>query len=106
LAGLIAEQKAAGLSKQAAEEVYTQMLESGDAAKEALAKLGIQAVDAAALAEIVRRAIAANPKAVAEYKKGKAAAANSFMGPVMRETKGAAKADVVQQLILEELRKA
>jgi aspartyl-tRNA(Asn)/glutamyl-tRNA(Gln) amidotransferase subunit B len=106
LAGLIAEQKAAGLNKQAAEEVYAHMLESGGTAKEAVARLGIQAVDAGALAEIVRRAIAANPKAVAEYKKGKAAAANSFMGPVMRETKGAAKADVVQRLILEELQKA
>ena len=49
--------------------------------------------------------IAANPKAVAEYKKGKAAAAQSFMGAVMRETKGAAKADVVQKLIVEELQK-
>jgi aspartyl-tRNA(Asn)/glutamyl-tRNA(Gln) amidotransferase subunit B len=106
LAGLIAEQKAAGLNKQAAEEVYARMLEAGVDAKAAVAQLGIKAVDAGALAEIVRRAVAANPKAVAEYKKGKAAAAQSFMGVVMRETKGAAKADVVKQLILEELQKA
>ena len=53
----------------------------------------------------MRRVIAANPKAVAEYKKGKTAAAQLFMGAVMRETKGAAKADVVQKLIAEELQK-
>jgi aspartyl-tRNA(Asn)/glutamyl-tRNA(Gln) amidotransferase subunit B len=105
LAGLIAEQKASGLNKQAAEAVYNRMLESGGPAKEAIAHLGIKAVDAGALEEIVRRMIAANPKAVAEYKKGKTAAAQSFMGAVMRETKGAAKADVVQKLIVEELQK-
>jgi aspartyl-tRNA(Asn)/glutamyl-tRNA(Gln) amidotransferase subunit B len=105
LAGLIAEQKASGLNKQAAEAVYNRMLESGETAKNAISQLGIKAVDAGALEEIVRRVIAANPKAVAEYKKGKTAAAQSFMGAVMRETKGAAKADVVQKLIVEELQK-
>lgn len=106
LSGLIAEQKALGLNKQAAEDVYNHMLDDGCTAKEAIAHLGIKAVDSGALAEIVRRAVAANPKAVAEYKKGKATAANSFLGPVMRETKGAANADAVKQLILEELQKA
>jgi aspartyl-tRNA(Asn)/glutamyl-tRNA(Gln) amidotransferase subunit B len=105
LAGLIVEQKASGLNKQAAEAVYNRMLEAGETAKDAIAHLGIKAVDAGALEEIVRRVIAANPKAVAEYKKGKTAAAQSFMGAVMRETKGAAKADVVQKLIADELKK-
>jgi aspartyl-tRNA(Asn)/glutamyl-tRNA(Gln) amidotransferase subunit B len=105
LADLITEQKASGLNKQAAEAVYNRMLESGETAKNAISQLGIKAVDAGALEEIVRRVIAANPKAVAEYKKGKTAAAQSFMGAVMRETKGAAKADLVQKLIAEELQK-
>jgi aspartyl-tRNA(Asn)/glutamyl-tRNA(Gln) amidotransferase subunit B len=105
LAGLIAEQKALALNKQAAEAVYNRMLESGEIAKSAISQLGIKAVDVGALEEIVRQVIAANPKAVAEYKKGKTAAAQSFMGAVMRETKGAAKADVVQKLISEELQK-
>ena len=80
------------------------MLEAGGTATEAIAHLGIKPVDAGALVEVVRRAIAANPAAVAEYKKGKAAAANSFIGPIRRETK--ANADVVRKLILEELEKA
>ena len=53
----------------------------------------------------MRRAIAANPKAVADFKKGKAAAANSIKGAVMKETKGAAKPDVVQQILMDELAK-
>ena len=105
LAGLIAEQKAAGLEKQAAEEVYNRMLEVGVSAKDAIVQLGIQPVDDAALREIVRRAIAANPTAVAQYRNGKTAAANSFIGSVKRETKGAASAEIVLRLIVEELQK-
>jgi aspartyl-tRNA(Asn)/glutamyl-tRNA(Gln) amidotransferase subunit B len=106
LAELIAEQKTINLNKQMAGEVYARMLETGNSAKEAIAQLGIKAVDSNALVEIVRKAIAGNPKAVADYKKGKAAAANSIKGVVMRETKGAARPDVVDQLVKEELQKA
>jgi aspartyl-tRNA(Asn)/glutamyl-tRNA(Gln) amidotransferase subunit B len=106
LAELISEQKAINLNKQMAGEVYARMLETGCPARDAIAQLGIKAVDGSALVEIVRRAIAGNPKAVADFKKGKAAAANSIKGAVMRETKGAARPDVVDRLVQEELQKA
>jgi aspartyl-tRNA(Asn)/glutamyl-tRNA(Gln) amidotransferase subunit B len=105
LAGLIAEQKAVGLNKQAAEEVYNRMIQARIDAKTAIGQLGIKAVDAGALGEIVRRAIAANAKAVADYKAGKTKAAQAIKGAVMRETKGAARPEVVEQLILEEIQK-
>ena len=70
-------------------------------------QLGIKAVsDAAALREIVARAVAANPKAVADFKKGKTKAADAIKGAVMRETRGMAKTEMVQQLLLQELQKA
>ena len=62
--------------------------------------------DTGALVEIVRRAIAANPKAVADFKAGKTKAAQAIKGAVMRETKGTAKPEVVEQLIVEEIQKA
>jgi aspartyl-tRNA(Asn)/glutamyl-tRNA(Gln) amidotransferase subunit B len=105
LAGLIAEQKAIGLNKQSAEEVYNRMVSARVDAKTAISHLGIKAVDAGALIEIVRKAIAANAKAVADFKAGKTKAAQAIKGAVMRETKGAAKADVVDQLILDEIQK-
>ncbi len=105
LAELLAEQKALGLGKQMAEEVFGRMLEASCSAKEAIAQLGIKAVDAGTLVEIVRKAIAANPKAVADFKKGKAAAAQSIFGAVMRETKGTARPEDVWQLLDEELKK-
>jgi aspartyl-tRNA(Asn)/glutamyl-tRNA(Gln) amidotransferase subunit B len=106
LGELILEQKALNLNKKAAGDVYARMLEEGCTAKEAITALGIKAVDHGALAEVVRRAVAANPKAVADYKKGKASAANSIKGAVMRETKGAAPAELVDQLLKDELAKA
>jgi aspartyl-tRNA(Asn)/glutamyl-tRNA(Gln) amidotransferase subunit B len=107
LAELIAEIKATGLNMQRAREVYGQMLEANVGAKEALEQLGFTVVsDTAALVEIVRRAIAANPKAVADFKKGKTKAADAIKGAVMRETKGMAKTEAVQQIVMEELQKA
>jgi aspartyl-tRNA(Asn)/glutamyl-tRNA(Gln) amidotransferase subunit B len=70
-----------------------------------MADLGIKATDTNALVEIVRRAIAANAKAVEDYKKGKTKAAQAIKGAVMRETKGTARPEVVEQLIVEEIQK-
>jgi aspartyl-tRNA(Asn)/glutamyl-tRNA(Gln) amidotransferase subunit B len=107
LAELISEIKSTGLNKQRAREVFARMVETGAAAKQAINDLGFKVVaDEGQLIEIVRRAIVANPKAVADFKKGKTKAADAIKGAVMRETKGMAKTEVVQQLLLQELQKA
>jgi aspartyl-tRNA(Asn)/glutamyl-tRNA(Gln) amidotransferase subunit B len=105
LGDLISEIKATGLNKQRAREVYAAMLD-GLTAKQAIDKLGFKVVaDESQLLELVRKAIAANPKAVADFKKGKVKAADAIKGFVMRETKGMAKTEVVQQLVMQELAK-
>ena len=43
---------------------------------------------------------------MADFKKGKSKAADAIKGAVMRETKGMAKAEVLQQVLLEELQKS
>jgi aspartyl-tRNA(Asn)/glutamyl-tRNA(Gln) amidotransferase subunit B len=106
LAELIKETKKTGLNKQRAREAYAEMLTTGSGAKEAIGKLGFQVVaDENQLLEIIRRAIAGNPKAVADFKKGKTKAADAIKGAVMRETKGMAKMETVQQLVMQELQK-
>jgi aspartyl-tRNA(Asn)/glutamyl-tRNA(Gln) amidotransferase subunit B len=106
LAGLVTEVKATGLNKLRAREVYAEMLAAGVSAKQAIDKLGFKVVgDESQLLELVRKAIAANPKAVADFKKGKVKAADAIKGFVMRETKGMAKTEVVQQLVMTELAK-
>src|SRR2546426_451204 len=107
LGNLIQEIKATGLNKQRAREVFAEMLAGGASAREAIDKLGFKVIaDESQLAEIVRRAIAANPKAVADFKKGKTKAADAIKGAVMRETKGMAKTELVQRLLLDELAKS
>jgi aspartyl-tRNA(Asn)/glutamyl-tRNA(Gln) amidotransferase subunit B len=106
LAELIKEIKTTGLNKQRSRQVFAEMLASGTTAKQAMDKLDIEVVaDESQLVEIVRRAIAANPKAVADFKKGKVKAADAIKGAIMRETKGMAKTELVQKLLMEELGK-
>jgi Asp-tRNA(Asn)/Glu-tRNA(Gln) amidotransferase B subunit len=43
---------------------------------------------------------------VADFKKGKVKAADAIKGAVMRETRGMAKTELVQQILMAELEKA
>jgi aspartyl-tRNA(Asn)/glutamyl-tRNA(Gln) amidotransferase subunit B len=107
MSGLIRQIKATGMNNQRSRELYLRMVETGESAEQATEALGIKVVsDEGQLVEIVRRAIAANAKAAADYKKGKTKAADAIKGAVMRETKGMAKIETVQELLLRELEKA
>ena len=107
LGDLIRQRRATGLNPQRSRELYGRMVETGESAEQAMQALGFKVIaDEGQLLEIIRRAIAANPKAVADYKKGKTKAADAIKGAVMRETKGMAKTELVQRLLLEELQKA
>lgn len=103
LGGLVVEAKK-GLNKQQARKAYAEMIASDVDAPTAIKTLGIAPMtDTNELREIVRRAIAANTKAVNDYKKGKLKAADAIKGAVMKETKGAAKMEQVQAILIEEL---
>jgi aspartyl-tRNA(Asn)/glutamyl-tRNA(Gln) amidotransferase subunit B len=107
LADLLKQVRGSGLNMQRAREVYARMLDSGASAEQAIGELRFRPIaDEGQLREIIRRAIAGNPKAVTDYKKGKTRAADAIKGAVMRETKGMARTDLVQQLMLQELEKA
>src|SRR5207248_10573125 len=106
LAELLVEARNSGMPAQRSREVYARMLQTGESAKEAMEALGIKVVgDADALREIVARAVTANPKAGADFKKGKTKAVDAIKGAVMRETKGMPRMEPVQQVALEALAK-
>jgi aspartyl-tRNA(Asn)/glutamyl-tRNA(Gln) amidotransferase subunit B len=106
LGGLIRHVKQTSLNKQRARELFAHMLQHGGTAEQAAEALGIRVeADEGKLRELVRKAIAANPKAAADYQKGKTKAADAIKGAVMRETRGMAKTELVQQILLEELAK-
>ncbi len=62
-----------------------------------------QLSDSAELERIVEEVISENPKAVEDYKAGKTASAQFLVGQVMKRTKGRAKPDVVNPLLLGKL---
>lgn len=105
LIGLLEAIDAGEVSKDAArKEVFPRMLDSGKSARDLIKELGLTPLaDEAALRGHVLDALAQNPKAVADYRNGKQAAAKSFMGLVMRATKGKADPKLVSRLLAEEL---
>ena len=106
LANLISEVKKTGLPMNKAREVYANMLSSNGEAADVIKKLGFQVVsDEGQLREMIRKAIAANPQAAADFKNGKVKAADRIKGAVMKETKGMANTETVNRLLLEELAK-
>jgi aspartyl-tRNA(Asn)/glutamyl-tRNA(Gln) amidotransferase subunit B len=104
LASLVIEIAKTGLNMLRAREVYARMLETGEDPKTCMDALGFKVVgDVNQIIEIVRKAIAANPKAVVDFRNGKLKAADALKGAVMRETKGMAKMETVQEIVMKEL---
>jgi aspartyl-tRNA(Asn)/glutamyl-tRNA(Gln) amidotransferase subunit B len=85
-------------------DVFKLMVEKGLTVAEAMKEAGIRCVDEATLRAAAVAAIAANPKAVADFRGGKDAAKMALVGAVMKANKGAPN-DVVRRLVEEELAK-
>ncbi len=85
-------------------DVFNLMLNEGLDLAAAKAKTGIKDVDEGSLRAAVVAAIAANPKSVADFKKGKDAAKMAIVGAVMKANKGVPN-ELVRSLVDEELAK-
>ena len=93
------------ISHNIAQQVFPKMWETGQAPREIIAAENLALIsDTSAIEQLVDEAIAANPKAVADYRGGKEKAIGAIQGHVMRATKGQANAQVVNALILEKLK--
>ena len=94
------------ISGKIAKDVFTEMLRSGDTCESIVRVRGwTQVADAGALAGMVATAIAANPRAVEDYRKGKTAAGKAIVGQVMKASGGRANPAMVTKLVEEELEK-
>jgi aspartyl-tRNA(Asn)/glutamyl-tRNA(Gln) amidotransferase subunit B len=103
---LVTAVKNSGLKREMARKVYAHMVANVVDAQQAMKDLDIQVEsDEGKLLELVRKAITANEKAVADFKKGNEKALDRVFGAVMKETKGMGKADVIKRLLLEEVAK-
>jgi aspartyl-tRNA(Asn)/glutamyl-tRNA(Gln) amidotransferase subunit B len=104
LAGLIRVVDKGTVSSTVAKEVFAKMLETGRSAEEIVQADGLAQIgDEDALAGIVRDAIAANPDAVEQFRKGRNNAFGFLVGHVMKASKGKANPKVVNELLRREL---
>jgi aspartyl-tRNA(Asn)/glutamyl-tRNA(Gln) amidotransferase subunit B len=104
LAGLIRVIDAGTISSTVAKEVFANMLDSGRPAEEIVRSEGLAQIgDVDALAAIVREAVAANPDAVNQVRKGRNNAFGFLVGHVMKASKGKANPKVVNDLLKKEL---
>ncbi|MDW5415058.1 Asp-tRNA(Asn)/Glu-tRNA(Gln) amidotransferase subunit GatB [Iodobacter sp. CM08] len=104
LAGLVKRVMDNTINNKTAKDVLKKMWESGDAADVIIERDGLkQTTDTGAIEAIIDEVLAANPKAVEEYKSGKLAAINSLMGQCMKASKGKANPAMVTEILTKKL---
>jgi aspartyl-tRNA(Asn)/glutamyl-tRNA(Gln) amidotransferase subunit B len=92
------------ISSTVAKDVFARMDETGRSAGDVVSSEGLaQTSDREALAALVRAAVAANPDAVEQVRKGRNNAFGFLVGHVMKASKGKANPRVVNELLKEEL---
>ncbi|MDH5781592.1 MAG: Asp-tRNA(Asn)/Glu-tRNA(Gln) amidotransferase GatCAB subunit B, partial [Dehalococcoidia bacterium] len=92
------------ISGPTAKTVFEEMFYSGKRASTVVAEKKLSQIsDAAEIREAVKKVIANNAKAVADYKAGKQQALTFITGQVMRATRGRANPSLAREILIEEL---
>ena len=92
------------ISSKIAKKVFAEMWTSSDAPEKIVEDKGlVQITDTKAIEAIVDAVIAANPKPVADYKSGNKKALGALVGQVMKQSKGKANPQMVNQLLADKL---
>lgn len=104
LSGLIARIADNTLSSKLAKQVFDALWDSELSADAIIERDGLKQVsDVGAIEKMVEEAIAANPKAVEEFRAGKEKALNALAGQVMKASKGKANPAQVQDILRQKL---
>jgi aspartyl-tRNA(Asn)/glutamyl-tRNA(Gln) amidotransferase subunit B len=105
LAALATMVKAKEVSRDAAREVLTRLVQEGGDPRAIVEREGLGAITAEddGLAELVDRAIASDPAAAEQVRAGNMKAIGPLVGYVMRETKGRADGGEITRLIRDRL---
>ena len=92
------------ISGKIAKKVFKEMWTNEDDPEKIVKDKGlVQITDTGAIEAAVDAVIAANPKAVAEYKGGKKKAIGALVGQVMKATRGKANPQMVNKMLAEKL---
>ena len=94
------------ISTKIAKDVLDEMFESAKMPSEIIKEKGwVQISDEGAIKEVVLKVISANAQSVADYKSGKEKALGFLVGQAMKETRGKANPQMLNEMFKEELNK-
>ena len=100
LAELLAKIEKGEITAASGKKVFAKMFETGKGAAEIIAAEGLaQITDTSAIEKIAREIIAKNPDNVAKYRAGNEGVFKFFVGQVMRETRGQANPQIVNEIV-------
>jgi aspartyl-tRNA(Asn)/glutamyl-tRNA(Gln) amidotransferase subunit B len=104
LGALIRLAAAGAISGPTAKDVFQEMFATGQPPDSIVRTRGLARIDnRATIGALVRDVVASNPRAVAQYRGGKALAFGFFVGQVMKLTNGRADPALVNELLKREL---
>lgn len=95
---------AGAISGKMGKDVLQEMIDTGAAPEEVIARTGTQISDTDEVGRHVDAVLAAHPAQVADYRAGREKLMGFFVGHVMRATKGKANPQVVNDLLKERLK--
>jgi aspartyl-tRNA(Asn)/glutamyl-tRNA(Gln) amidotransferase subunit B len=105
LAGLIGLVDRKTINQATAKELFDEICDRGGDPAALARERGLgQISDSAELEKLVGKAMAENPESVADYRRGKTAAAKFLMGCIMRMSRGRADPREAQRILEERLR--
>lgn len=88
------------ISSRSAKDVLIESVKTGEDPEQIVKEKNlIITIDTAAITEIIKKIIAENPNVVAEYRAGKAASLEFFVGQSMKALRGAADAGSLREMI-------
>ncbi len=94
------------ISNNIAKQLVVEILKSGEDAQQLVEKKGLSVLsDSKLLEELAKKVVQANPEQVAAYKGGRDKLFGFFVGQIMKETKGRANPQMLNEILKKELEK-
>ena len=105
LAEMLSMIKVGTISGKIAKDVFEEMYRTGERPGKIVKDKGwVQILDQGEIERAIEKAMQANPKQVEDYRKGKEKLFGFFIGEVMKQTKGKANPQMVNDLLKEKLK--
>jgi aspartyl-tRNA(Asn)/glutamyl-tRNA(Gln) amidotransferase subunit B len=107
LAGLLKKVEGGEITAASGKKVFEKMFETGKSAEEIIASEGLaQISDAGSIETVARQVVTKSPENVAKYKSGNEGVFKFFVGQVMKETRGQANPQIVNEILKRVLAEA